>query len=80
MTSTKEKCLKIFLVAFDVCMVVIAISYGVSYFTANRKVAWHLPVFITSSVLLVIGLILTVIYYMRKRHKELYEKMGEGLL
>ncbi len=83
MTSVKEKCLKTLFVAFNVCMVVIAISFGVSYFTANRKIAWYLPVFIISTVLLVIGLILTVIYYKKKR-KELYQQLGykegEGLL
>ncbi len=83
MTSVKEKCLKTLFVAFNVCMVVIAVSFGVSYFTGDRKIAWHLPVFIISTVFLVIGLILTVIYY-KKKHEELYEKFGykegEGLL
>ncbi len=84
MTSVKEKCLKTLFVAFNVCMVVIAISFGVSYFTANRKIAWHLPVFIISTVLLVIGLILALVYYVRKRQNEKYEELGyregEGIL
>ena len=79
MTLTKKKCFKIIFVAFDVIIAVIAISYGWTYFVVPKKTALYLSIFIISSVLLVISLILALIYYKRKRHKELYEE-GEGLI